>query len=106
MILDWQNIVQAETATKGYNGHDIVQVEEKLCGKHFTSMNWCIRAWLCKVVKPNAAEQHRQYMMSQIVWPATKVGIQAFIERVIEMNTYTKFLPSRKDEESSPSELV
>ena len=69
-------------------------------------MDWCIRSWLRKVVKPNAAERHRQYMLSQITWPATKVGIEPFIDRVVEMNTYNKFLPSLKDKECSPEELV
>jgi hypothetical protein len=45
-------------------------------------------------------------MLSQIVWPATKIEIGAFVDRVIEINTYNKHLPSLKDEEGSPEELV
>ena len=45
-------------------------------------------------------------MLYQIDWPATKVGIGPFVDRVVEINTYNKFLPSIKDEEGSPAELV
>ena len=45
-------------------------------------------------------------MLSQIVWPATKVGIGPFVDRVIEINTYNRYLPSLKDEEGSPKVLV
>ena len=106
LVPDWQRIVEDETATKGYISKDGLKVEDKVRGKRFASMHWCIRAWLRKVVKPNAAERHRQYLLSQIVWPATKVGIGPFVDRVVELNSYNKFLPSLKDEEGSPTELV
>ena len=106
LIPNWQRIVEVETATKGYIGRDGKKVEDKIRGKRFASMEWCVRSWLRKVVKPNAAERHRQYMLSQIVWPATKVGIGPFVDRVIEINTYNKYLPSLKDEEGAPEALV
>ena len=106
LIPDWQHIVEVETATKGYIGRDGKRVEDKTRGKRFASMEWCVRSWLRKVVKPNATERHRQYMLSQIVWPATKVGIGLFVDRVIEINTYNKYLPSLKDEEGAPEALV
>ena len=95
LIPDWQNIVQVKTATKGYIGRDCIRVEGKVCGKRFSSMDWCVRSWLHKVVKPNAAERHCQYMLSQIVWPTTKVGIGAFVDRVIDCLLYTS--PSPRD---------
>ncbi len=45
-------------------------------------------------------------MLCKITWPATKVGIGPFVDRVVEINTYNKSLPSLKDEEGSPAELV
>ncbi len=69
-------------------------------------MDWCVLNWLRKVVKPNAAEHHQQYLMSQLTWPATKVGIGPFVDRVVEINIYNKFLPSLKDEEGSTREMV
>ena len=69
-------------------------------------MDWCVCSWLQKVVKSNAPERHCQCILSQIVWPATKVEIGAFVDRVVEINTYNKYLPSLKDEEGSPEELV
>ena len=93
LIPDWQNIIRVETATKGYIGCDGKRVDDKIRGKRFASMDWCVCSWLRKVVKPNAAERHRQYMLSQITWSATKVGIGPFVDRVVEINTYNKFLP-------------
>ena len=69
-------------------------------------MKWCVRTWLLKVVKPNAAERHRTYMTFQIVWPSSKVEIGPFVDRISEMNSYNKYLPSLKDEEGLPTELV
>ncbi len=34
------------------------------------------------------------------------VGIGPFVDRVVEINTYNKFLPSLKDKEGFPEELV
>ncbi len=64
---DWQHIVEVKSAPKGYIGRDGKRVEDKTRGKRFASMEWCVCNWLRKVVKPNAAERHRQYMLSQIV---------------------------------------
>jgi hypothetical protein len=45
-------------------------------------------------------------MTSQIVWPSSKVEIGPFVDRISEMNSYNKYLPSLKDEEGSPTELI
>ena len=87
LIPDWQHIVQAETNTKGYNIHDSARINDKVHGMRFMSMHWCVRALQPKIVKPNAAEYHCKYTMSQIVWLTTKVGIGAFVERLIEKDT-------------------
>ena len=102
----WQQIVQTETETIGYVAQDGTRVTGRVRGKRFDSMKWCVRTWLLKVVKPNAAERHRTYMTSQIVWPSSKVEIGPFVDRISEMNSYNKYLPSLKDEEGSPPELV
>ena len=64
LIPDWQHIVEVETATKAYISRDGKKVEDKICSKHFNSMEWCVCSWPRKVVKPNATELHRQYMLS------------------------------------------
>jgi len=69
-------------------------------------MKRCVCTWLIKVTKQNAAERHRIYMTSQIICPSSKVEIGPFIDRISEMNSYNKYLPSLKDEEGSPTELV
>ena len=102
----WQQIVQTETETVGYVAQDGTRVTGRVRGKRFDSMKWCVRTWLLKVVKPNAAERHRTYMTSQIVWPSSKVKIGPFVDRISEMNSYNKYLPSLKDEEGSSTELV
>ena len=78
----------------------------KACGKRFDSIKWCICTWLLEVVKPNATERHHTYMLSQIIWSSSKVEIGPFVDKLSEMNTYNKYLPSLKDEEGSPTELV
>ena len=100
LIPDWQHIVQVKTNTKGYISCNRLRVKDKKCRKHFESMQWCIRTWLRKAVKSNTTECRHQYMLSQIVWSATKVGIGAFVESLIEMSTYAEYLLSLKDEKA------
>ena len=102
----WQQIVQTETKTIGYVTQDGTRVTGRVRGKRFDSMKWCVRSWLLKVVKPNAAEHHRTYMTSQIVLPSSKVKIGPSVNRISETNSYNKYLPSLKDKEGSPTELV
>jgi len=47
-------------------------------------------------------------MLSQIIWPGSKVAIGPFVDRISAsaMNTYNKYLPSLKDEEGSSTELI
>ena len=60
----WQQVVQTETETVGYVAQDGTRVTGRARGKRFDSMKWCVRTWLLKVVKPNAAERHRTYTTS------------------------------------------
>jgi len=69
-------------------------------------MKWCIHIWLLNVVKPNTAERHQTYLFSQIFWLSSKVEIGSFVDRISEMNSYNKYLPSLKDKEGSPTKLV
>ena len=71
-----------------------------MTGKHskdFASINWCIYSWLQNVIA-NAADHHRSYIQSQIVWPIKHIDVGLFIDRVVEMHSYLKYMPSLKDE--------
>ena len=56
-------------------------------------------------MKANAAERHRSYMLSQIVWPIKHINVGLFIDRVNEINSYLECLPSLKDERGSPQAM-
>jgi len=45
----------------GYVTTDDVPMTGKR-SKDFASINWCIRSWLHKVTKANAAEYHRSFI--------------------------------------------
>jgi len=45
-------------------------------------------------------------MLSKIICPSSNLEISLFVDRISEMNTYNKYLPSLKDEEGPPTELV
>ena len=101
----FQQIVHTETELEDYIARDDTRVTRSACGKRFNSMKWCTGTWLLKVVKPNAAECHCTYIFSQIIWPSSKVESGPFVDRISEMNTYNKYLPSLKDEEGSPTDF-
>ena len=104
LVPHWTAIVKQECETNGYVTTDGVPKAGKR-GKTFASIEWCIRTWLRKVTKANAAERHRSYMQSQIIWPIKHIDVGLFIERVVEMNSYLVYLPSLKDEKGSPQAM-
>jgi len=95
-----------KTETEGYVARDGTKVTGRARGKRFNFMKGCIRTWLLKVVKPNAAEHHHTYMTFQIIWLSAKEEIGPLVDRISEMNTYNKYLPSFKDEAGSQTEPV
>ena len=74
-------------------------------GNTFAALSTCIRCWLLKIVKPNAAERHKQYMRMQICMPKRGVLVEQFIERILQLNEFTKYLPCLKDQEGALSAL-
>ena len=64
LVDNWQQIVHTETEIERYVTRNGACVTGRARGKHFDSMKWCIRTWLIKVAKPDAAEHHRSYMLS------------------------------------------
>jgi len=104
LIQHWTNIVKHECATDGYVTTDGVPMNGKH-SKDFASINWCIRSWLHKVTKTNAAERYRIYMQSQIIWSIKHIDVGLFIEHGVEMNSYLVCLPSLKGEKGSPHSM-
>ena len=91
LVPHWTAIVKQECKTNGHVTTNGMPKTGKR-GKIFASINWCIRTWLRKVTKANAAERHRSYMQSQIIWPIKHIDVGLFIERVVEMNSYLVYL--------------
>ena len=104
LVNDWQQIVAKETSTEGYVARNGIRKMGKR-GKTNAALNACIRTWLLCVMKPNAAERHRNYLFTQIMMPMRGVPVKGFCLRVVEMNEYLVYMPCLRDLEGLPKEL-
>lgn len=104
LVPKWQEIVVTETDTDGYVARGGTRQTGKR-GKTMTAMGACIRTWLLEVCKFDAAERHRRYLSTQVKMPPKGVTVEAFVNRMVELNKYLKYLPTLKDKEGCPTEV-
>ena len=101
----WVDIVQDKCYSESYiklNGHKNSSGKKRgLCWAGLTA---CKRRFLLTVVAEDAAESHRRYM-STLLRKANAVTCKQFIMHIMQMNTYTVYLPCLKQVEGSPSEM-
>ena len=90
------DIVQDECYSEGYiklNGKKNTSGKKR--GLCWSSLTACKRRFLLTVVAEDAAESHRRYM-STLLRKAKAVTCKQFIMRIMQMNTYTVYLPCLK----------
>ena len=65
---------------------------------------FCRRAWLLKLTDPGAAENNNFYILTQVI-KHPSIPCADHVERMLEIDEITPFLPCLKDEEGMPKEL-
>ena len=105
LVSDWHVIVDEETKQPGWIAKGGLK-KNTVRGRSVAALKACIRKWLLRVMKPNAAERHRLYMQHQICMPKFDTDISVFVTRLIEMNQYLSLMPCLKDVQDSPTELT
>ena len=101
----WNGLVVKYCDTVGYIDKGGIRVDDKKRGRGFDGFAATMRAWFLIVCEPNAAERHKLYLQTQVQMPKRGIKVVAFIERMKQLNEYTRFLPTQKDEEGAPEAL-
>ena len=101
----WVDIVQEEWHRDGYvklSGK--VNTSGKRRGLCWSGLTARKRRFLLTVVSEDTAESHHRYMPT-ILRKAKAMVCKQFIMRVMQMNTYTAYLPCLKQVKGSPDEM-
>ena len=103
MKTKWDAIVKAHCHTPNWEDEGGVQHAE-VRGLSWKALDTCKRQWLLSIFTQDAAEIERCYLEHYIIHP-NKMTIQAFLERLVQLNNYLPLLPCLADDKDMPKTI-
>ena len=103
MKTKWDAIVKAHCHTPNWEDKNGVS-HAGVWGLSWKALDTCKRQWLLSIFTQDAAEIERRYLEHYIIRP-DKMTIQAFLERLVQLNNYLLFLPRLTNNTDMPKTI-